>query len=176
MITVLRLGHRPFRDKRITTHVALVARAFGADQILIDTKDESIEENMNSISKRFGGEFIVKTGVKPLAIVKKWQGIIVHLTMYGATLSTAIEDLQKKKEKDLLLIVGADKVPPQYYEHADWNVSIGNQPHSEVAAVALFLDRYLQSSWETKKLQGAMYIIPSRHGKQVVTKKQGDEP
>ncbi|TLZ95287.1 MAG: tRNA (cytidine(56)-2'-O)-methyltransferase, partial [Methanobacteriota archaeon] len=30
MITVLRLGHRPARDKRVTTHVALTARAFGA--------------------------------------------------------------------------------------------------------------------------------------------------
>ncbi len=29
MIAVLRLGHRPERDKRITTHVALTSRAFG---------------------------------------------------------------------------------------------------------------------------------------------------
>jgi len=36
MITVLRIGHRISRDKRITTHVALVARAFGADKILIE--------------------------------------------------------------------------------------------------------------------------------------------
>ena len=40
MITILRIGHRISRDKRITTHVALVARAFGADNILVDTKDK----------------------------------------------------------------------------------------------------------------------------------------
>ncbi|MGC9107424.1 MAG: tRNA (cytidine(56)-2'-O)-methyltransferase, partial [Infirmifilum sp.] len=28
-VVVLRLYHRPDRDKRVTTHVALVARAFG---------------------------------------------------------------------------------------------------------------------------------------------------
>ena len=31
MITVLRIGHRPARDKRVTTHVALAARAFGGE-------------------------------------------------------------------------------------------------------------------------------------------------
>ncbi|TFG70124.1 MAG: tRNA (cytidine(56)-2'-O)-methyltransferase, partial [Methanomassiliicoccus sp.] len=30
MIVVLRLGHRPERDQRVTTHVALTARALGA--------------------------------------------------------------------------------------------------------------------------------------------------
>ena len=54
MITVLRLGHRKGRDKRITTHVGLVARAFGADELLISTKDEGIEITINvmTFSKR----------------------------------------------------------------------------------------------------------------------------
>ena len=54
MITVLRIGHRIGRDKRITTHVALVARAFGADKIIIDKKDVNIEKNIKSVCKRFG--------------------------------------------------------------------------------------------------------------------------
>src|SRR5215217_8163531 len=32
-ISVLRIGHRLVRDDRVTTHAALVARAFGADMI-----------------------------------------------------------------------------------------------------------------------------------------------
>jgi tRNA (cytidine56-2'-O)-methyltransferase len=32
LLAVFRLGHRVQRDKRLTTHVALVARAFGADK------------------------------------------------------------------------------------------------------------------------------------------------
>ena len=34
-VIILRLGHRPERDKRITTHVALTARAFGAEGMLL---------------------------------------------------------------------------------------------------------------------------------------------
>ena len=43
MITVLRLGHRVSRDKRTTTHVALAARAFGADKMLVSEKDEALQ-------------------------------------------------------------------------------------------------------------------------------------
>ncbi|MEM2376537.1 MAG: tRNA (cytidine(56)-2'-O)-methyltransferase, partial [Sulfolobales archaeon] len=34
-VFVLRLGHRPLRDKRVTTHVALTARAFGANGFVL---------------------------------------------------------------------------------------------------------------------------------------------
>ncbi|MCD6448820.1 MAG: tRNA (cytidine(56)-2'-O)-methyltransferase, partial [Thermoplasmata archaeon] len=34
VVVVYRYGHRISRDKRITTHVALVARAFNADGIV----------------------------------------------------------------------------------------------------------------------------------------------
>jgi len=38
-LEVLRLGHRPARDKRITTHVCLTARALGATRVRIAEKD-----------------------------------------------------------------------------------------------------------------------------------------
>lgn len=167
MISVLRIGHRPFRDKRITTHVALVARAFGADSIYIDTHDEKIEETIYAVCNRFGGNFSIQTGISANKIIKEWQGQIVHLTMYGETLSEAMSFLDRKQ--DLLIIVGAEKVPPQYYDIADINVSVGNQPHSEVAAVAVFLDRYTSQAWQEKTYDGEMKIIPSKHGKKVVS-------
>ncbi|MCK7488956.1 MAG: hypothetical protein MZU79_00960 [Anaerotruncus sp.] len=40
-----------------------------------------------------------------------------------------------------MIVVGAEKVPPEIYQLADWNVAVGNQPHSEVAALAITLDR-----------------------------------
>lgn len=172
MIAVLRIGHRPFRDKRITTHVALVARAFGADQIYVDTKDESIEKTILSIRRRFGGTFQITTGVNALDIVKQWSGIVVHLTMYGETLETTIRKLKSKVQNNILVIIGAEKVPPQYFELADWNVSIGNQPHSEVAALALFLDRITGGSWQYKQFNGDMQITPSRYGKKVLVRSQ----
>jgi tRNA (cytidine56-2'-O)-methyltransferase len=165
MITVLRIGHRISRDKRITTHVALVARAFGADNILIDSVDKKIEESIISTCNRFGGNFKIKTGVDKKEIIKKWDGIIVHLTMYGDRLENCIKKIDKRK--DLLIIVGAEKVPPYIYEKADINISVGNQPHSEVAALAIFLDRYFYGRWIDKNFYGKIQILPSDKGKKV---------
>jgi len=168
MIAVLRIGHRISRDKRITTHVALVARAFGADKIFIDTLDKKIEKNIISTCDRFGGDFQIQTGVKPKEIIKNWNGKIVHLTMYGDEITKSINKIDKNK--DLLIIVGAEKVPPYIYEKADYNISLGNQPHSEVAALAMFLDRYSDGKWIKKEFNGKIQIIPSNKGKKVISK------
>ena len=168
MIAVLRIGHRIDRDKRITTHVALVARAFGADTIFITTKDEKIKKNIQEVCKRFGGNFKIETGDDYKKIIKSWKGTIVHLTMYGEELEKAIRTIDRKK--DLLIIVGAEKVPPYFYEIADINVSIGNQPHSEVAALALFLDRFTNGVWQRKEFNGNIQIIPCVKGKKVLSK------
>lgn len=165
MIVVLRIGHRINRDKRITTHVALVARTFGADKILVTTKDDKLKQNINSINKRFGSEFIIQTGVNAKTVIKNWDGIIVHLTMYGEELDTSLQSIDTKK--DILIIVGSEKVSAYYYEIADFNVSIANQPHSEVSALALFLDRYTQGNWKNKKFNGKIEIIPTNKGKKV---------
>jgi tRNA (cytidine56-2'-O)-methyltransferase len=168
MINILRLGHRISRDKRITTHVALVSRAFGADKILIDTKDKKIEGTIISTCKRFGGNFDIETGIDKNKIIKNWDGTIVHLTMYGEELERSINKIDKSK--NLLIIVGAEKVPPQIYKMADYNISVGNQPHSEVAALAIFLDRYTKGLWQKKKFNGKIEILPSNSGKKVISK------
>ena len=168
MINILRIGHRISRDKRITTHVALVARAFGADKIFIDTVDKKIEETIRSTCDRFGGNFEIETGVDKKKIIKNWDGTIVHLTMYGDELEKSINKIDNKK--DLFVIVGAEKVPPQIYELADFNISVGNQPHSEVAALAIFLDRYTDGKWQKKKFNGKIEILPCDKGKKVISK------
>ena len=170
MITVLRIGHRISRDKRITTHVALVARAFGADKILIDTVDRKMEETICSTCRRFGGDFIIETGVNKKKVLSEWNGLVVHLTMYGGELEKSINKIDRNK--DLLIVVGAEKVPGYVYEMADFNISIGNQPHSEVAALAIFLDRYNEGSWQRKKFNGKLEILPSNRGKKVISKEK----
>jgi len=167
LISVLRIGHRISRDKRITTHVALVARAFGADQIFITTKDKKIENTISSVCTQFGGCFKIITGVNQKKIINEWEGVVVHLTMYGDELNKSLVKIDRKK--DVLVIVGAEKVPPVIYEKADFNISIGNQPHSEVAALAIFLDRLTNQDWQTKQFNGKIKIQPTNTGKKVVS-------
>jgi tRNA (cytidine56-2'-O)-methyltransferase len=167
-IVVLRYGHRLGRDERVTTHVALVARAFGANAIFIDTKDKKIEERLNDVTNRFGGKFEITTGVDCKNFIEEWKkkGFVVHLTMYGNRLD---ESLERIPNSDVLIVVGAKKVPSYFYELADLNVSIGNQPHSEVAALAIFLDRLTKGKWIDREFNGKIKIIPS--DKKLVEKK-----
>ena len=88
-IVILRIGHRPQRGKRVTTHVALAARALGAKGIYVDTKDTVLEENIRSVVGRFGGDFFIETGVKWRTVVDDHDGTVVHLTMYGQRIDEA---------------------------------------------------------------------------------------
>lgn len=166
MITVLRIGHRPARDKRITTHVALAARAFAADEILIDTKDEKLEATISKVVDRFGGTFKVKSGVPWRKFLKSWQGSIVHLTMYGEHIDEVINRISKADK--ILIIVGSEKVPAEVYSQADFNIAVGHQPHSEVAALAIFLDRFFKGEALKKEFNGKLTIHDSANGKVVV--------
>ena len=164
MITVLRIGHRPERDKRFTTHVALVARAFGASEILIDTPDRILEENFAGTCQRWGGKIELRTGVSWRQEMKNWKGQIIHLTMYGETLEKAIGHIDRSQ--DMMIVVGAEKVPREIYEMASINVAVGNQPHSEVAALGVFLYA-LQDGNMPVFDDGQIRIVPNPRGKTV---------
>ena len=164
MLAVLRLGHRPARDKRVTTHVALTARALGADKIFLASKDQSLVRTVRSVVSRFGGAFEIEDGVEWRSLVRDWRGTIVHLTMYGLPVDEVIEKIH---DGDLLIIVGAEKVPKELFEIATFNVAVGNQPHSEVAALAVFLDRLLGGEGLRRAFDGPLRIVPSARGKVV---------
>ena len=166
MITILRIGHRPERDKRITTHVGLVARAFNADRMLVDTKDAKLEETLDGVVTRFGGAFEMKTGVSWRNILHNWSGVVIHLTMYGEHIDKVIKKIPI--DGNLLIIVGSEKVPREVYERAQFNIAIGHQPHSEVAALAIFLDRYFSGSELNKDFNGKLSIQDCPKGKVVL--------
>jgi len=174
MIVVLRLGHRPERDKRITTHVVLTARAFGADKIIIAAEeDEHVKESVEDVVRRWGGPFSIEFNPSWKRILREWheKGVIIHLTMYGIHVDDALPRIKKeiKVGRDILVVVGAEKVPREVYELAHYNVAIGNQPHSEVAALAVFLDRFLDGEGLRKEFKGAkLKIIPQQGGKKVI--------
>jgi tRNA (cytidine56-2'-O)-methyltransferase len=143
MIKVLRLGHRLGRDDRISTHVGLTARQWGADEIVFSgEKDESMLESQRDIIERWGGEVEVRYTEEWKKEIRDFRGLKVHLTMYGEKINGREEELKDSfSGDDLLVIVGAEKVPRWVYKHVDYNISVGNQPHSEIAALAVFLDR-----------------------------------
>lgn len=186
-ILVLRWGHRLIRDARLTTHVALAARALGADGIIIsDIEDPKIEETTMKISRNWGGKFSFKMGTKWQTVLKEWKDkgdIVVHLTTYGENIQTSnVLERIRKTEKDVMLIVGSQKVPREFYTEqvSDYNVAIGNQPHSECASLAVFLDRYFQGKELARDFEDAkVKIVPQRRGKKLViqkTRKQQNGP
>jgi len=50
-IEVLRIGQRVVRDDRVTTHVALVARSFGAQKIYMNEVNPEIKRTISGINK-----------------------------------------------------------------------------------------------------------------------------
>jgi len=168
-VSVLRIGHRLVRDDRVTTHAALVARAFGADRIYMTGIDESVSKTVASVAKRWGGEFEVLVIEDWKALARAWKkdgGKVAHLTMYGINIDSAAAKL--RKDSNVLVIIGAEKVPREAYDIADYNIAVGNQPHSEIAALAIFLDRMFGGRQLKKNPAGGqLKIIPSKRGKKV---------
>jgi len=145
----------------MTTHVCLVARALGASEVVVDREDETLKKGMEKVVSEWGGDFKVSFG-SPKRIVKEFSGLVVHLTMYGLPLGEKISEI---RGHDVLIVVGAEKVPSWVFEEADFNISVTNQPHSEVAALAIFLDRYFEGKELNASFKGKISIVPSKRGK-----------
>jgi tRNA (cytidine56-2'-O)-methyltransferase len=209
-VVVLRYGHRPGRDDRMTTHVGLTARALGADRVVFPDNAGQSAETVRDITDRFGGPFAVELREDQKAIVREFEGVVVHLTMYGERVqdvegdvreAVGLSDLNGDEDaevdsdaeidsdteaapsggddpappRDLLVVVGGEKVPWALYERADFNVGVTNQPHSEVAGLAVFLDRLfegaeLEREWEDADRE----VVPEQTGKTVVDVDAGE--
>jgi len=178
-VAVLRIGHRLVRDDRTTTHAVLVSRAMGSEVIYMTEVDDEIKKTLDKVNKRWGGENefrleIIDNWKKVLKIWKENGGIVVHLTMYGSSINQKIKEI-KELGKKILVVIGAEKVPKEVYFLADYNIAIGSQPHSEIAALAIFLDRLFEGNQFNKSfLDEKMKIIPSDRGKNVIQKDHGN--
>ncbi len=169
-LVVLRYGHRHVRDYRVTSHCCLVARAFGASKIeIIGEKDEAIERTLGEINSKWGqgaGVEFFDDWKERLSHYKKLGFASVHLTMYGIPVQEAQNEL--KRHEKLLVIIGSQKVERQVYEKADYNVSVTLQPHSEIAALAVFLDRAFEGEELAKTFPKAkVWVEPVKKGKKV---------
>ncbi len=173
-INVLRLDHRRVRDARITTHVCLTARAFGASKVVLSgDKDTKLMENVADVTDRWGGDFEVDYRKNWDNLLDEWKkngGEIVHLTMYGELVQDAVGDI-RSSPKDKLVVVGGSRVPGKVYREADWNISVTTQPHSEVSALAIFLHMYFQGEELEKEFEGGkLKVVPTSHGKKIIEK------
>jgi len=170
-IEVLRIGQRVVRDDRVTTHVALVARAFGASKIYMNEVDPEIENTIKKMNKTWGGEFEVEffNDWKKIVNSKISDYKIIHLTMYGEKIDDVAKEI--RKNQNILIIVGAEKVPRSIYEKSDFNISVSNQPHSEISALAIVLDRlHRGKQFDIKFENSTRRIIPTKKGKKVISK------
>jgi tRNA (cytidine56-2'-O)-methyltransferase len=137
-------------------------------------EDGKVKETVEKVKKNWGDSFFFEMGTPWKEAVKDWKakgGIVVHLTAYGENIKTS-DVLQriKKLGKDILVIVGSQKVPREFFSEAfsDFNVAIGNQPHSECASLAVFLDRLFEGEELRKSFEHAkLRIIPQKRGKKI---------
>jgi tRNA (cytidine56-2'-O)-methyltransferase len=182
LVTVFRIGHRKTRDKRITTHLALVSRALGAREITIaGEKDENIIRSVSKVVSEWGGLFSITfiPYEEWRDFVENWKqnsGLIIHLTMYGENIKQfqsdqSLNSIRNSSENldRLLIIVGGEKVPSKAFQYADWNIAITNQPHSEVGSLAIFLEKLIPNSLQLDFLNAKRKIRPSREGKKNYT-------
>ena len=173
-IEVLRLGHRVGRDPRITTHLALVSRAMGANSfVLAGDEDENLFSNILSVNERFGHGLSCRYEKSPMKMLREITNsdenskpMIIHLTMYGEPFKEVIPDIPK--DRPVVVVVGGAKVPGEIFKISDYNIAVGNQPHSEVAALALFLDSWTDGEGFNREFSEPQLIIsPSKTGKDV---------
>ncbi len=166
-IEIVRVGHRPVRDYRVSTHVCLVARALGAQKVWIQGEHETtVQKTLDAINDQWGHALelgFAKSIRKKVLEMKKEGFLLVHLTMYGLPL----QDLEAKirSSEKIAVLIGSEKVPAEYYEIADHNAAVTNQPHSEIAALAVFLDRIQEGKELGRKFDGPREIVPTARGK-----------
>ena len=165
-ISVLRVGHRAGRDPRLTTHVALAARALGAERLYLQPPDPELANRIAEVGRRWGGAFAVE-GVRDWKrLVREFDGVVVHLTMYGLPIARRTAAL--RRARSILFVVGGAKVPSELYRLAGHNVAVGHQPHSEVAALAVAITEVRGVPEPGAWPDAEQAIVPQRAGKKVV--------
>ena len=132
--------------------------------------EEQLKESIDDVSARWGKGFEINLVDHWKPVIQNWKkkkGIIIHLTMYGSDLHSSLKKI-KLSSQDILVVVGGEKIPREIFDISDFNISVGNQPHSEIAALAVFLDRLFKGE-ELKHLfhDEKLRIVPCSEGKKV---------
>jgi tRNA (cytidine56-2'-O)-methyltransferase len=135
--------------------------------MFLQPPDPELADRIAAVVERWGGAFEVVPTDDWKSTVRSFDGPVVHLTMYGLPLARVVPRLARAER--VLLVVGGAKVPADLYRRSTLNVAVGHQPHSEVAAVAVVLERLLGLPGP-RRLRGArQVIVPQARGKRVLT-------
>jgi tRNA (cytidine56-2'-O)-methyltransferase len=127
--------------------------------------DAELGSRLEAINRRWGGRFEVVGVSDWQRTIQGFPGTVVHLTMYGEPMRRVLPKLKRRAR--ILLVVGGAKVPAELYRLAEVNVAVGHQPHSEVAALAILMDR-LKGTPGPGAWPGAEQVIePMVRGKRV---------
>jgi tRNA (cytidine56-2'-O)-methyltransferase len=142
--------------------------------ILADIEDVEVKATVEKIAGSWGGKLDFEMGMPWKQVVAAWRrkgGLVVHLTAYGENIQTSnVVERIRNAGRDLLVIVGSQKVPREFFSPiiSDFNVAVGNQPHSEISSLAIFLDRLYEGRELSMEFNDAkLRIIPQKHGKRV---------
>jgi tRNA (cytidine56-2'-O)-methyltransferase len=128
--------------------------------------DPALASRIDALARGWGGSFEIVGVDDWRGVLRRSDALVVHLTMYGQPLERALPRIRRASR--VLLVVGGAKVPAELYRLADVNVAVAHQPHSEVAAAAVVLERLLGVPGP-KPLPGAVRrIVPRARGKKVV--------
>ncbi|MCK4953578.1 tRNA (cytidine(56)-2'-O)-methyltransferase, partial [Candidatus Bathyarchaeota archaeon] len=95
-VYVLRIGHRIERDKRVTMHILLTARALSASGVIYSgQRDKELEAGIQDVVSRWGGLFKVKYEEKWKKVIENWKkkGVVCQLTMYGTNIDDCFDDI-----------------------------------------------------------------------------------
>jgi len=128
-------------------------------------RDGKMMDSVKKVTGEWGGQFSVSFSSSKKTI-KNFRGTKVHLTVYGIPVQKKIKEIRKKR--NVLVIVGGEKVPGEIYHMADYNIAVTGQPHSEIAALGVFLHEYFQGRELEKRFPGAkLKVVPLDKGKKI---------
>jgi tRNA (cytidine56-2'-O)-methyltransferase len=134
--------------------------------MLLHPPDAPLTARLDAVSRAWGGAFEVVPTPDWRRAVRAFDGSVVHLTMYGLPLERVLPRLRRARH--LLVVVGGAKVPPELYRLSSVNVAVGHEPHSEVAAVAVLLERLLGVPGPVGAGAAPRRVLPRARGKRVV--------
>jgi tRNA (cytidine56-2'-O)-methyltransferase len=116
--------------------------------ILAGDKDAQVITSISRVVENWGGDFQVVHREDWQRTIQDFDGIKVHLSMYGLPVDDVMDEIRTRTaETGLLVVVGAEKVPGKVYEIVDYNVSITGQPHSEISSLA-WIGSSRERSWD----------------------------